>query len=232
MISQLQLIPKHWKRTTRQPQVSLYLNVLFSTLPILQESFFHYLFGASQYADCYGTLSIPGGEATLFVPSWGIEVETVCGPSPRFDAVKKELGIENVHGVSDLKNFIEMEMERSEDLAEEKKDGASPPKLLLLSGLNTDSGNMAMPASFKGIEQFNDARNDETLFKHIVSCRVTKSKPEIDVMTYTNWISSMAHVDVMRACKPCMMEYQLESLFQHHTYTHGGCRHMSYTCIW
>jgi Xaa-Pro dipeptidase len=27
------------------------------------------------------------------------------------------------------------------------------------------------------------------------------------------------------------MEYQLESLFQHHTYTHGGCRHMSYTCI-
>ena len=24
---------------------------------------------------------------------------------------------------------------------------------------------------------------------------------------------------------------QLESLFQHHTYTHGGCRHQAYTCI-
>ena len=41
----------------------------------------------------------------------------------------------------------------------------------------------------------------------------------------------MAHVEVMRAVKTGMMEYQLESLFQHHTYTHGGCRHMSYTCI-
>ena len=41
----------------------------------------------------------------------------------------------------------------------------------------------------------------------------------------------MAHVEVMRSAKPGMMEYQLESLFQHHTYTHGGCRHMSYTCI-
>ena len=50
-------------------------------------------------------------------------------------------------------------------------------------------------------------------------------------MRYTNWVSSMAHVEVMRAVRPGMMEYQLESLFQHHTYTHGGCRHMSYTCI-
>lgn len=41
----------------------------------------------------------------------------------------------------------------------------------------------------------------------------------------------MAHVEVMRATRPGMMEYQLESLFQHHTYAHGGCRHMSYTCI-
>jgi hypothetical protein len=48
-------------------------------------------------------------------------------------------------------------------------------------------------------------------------------------MRYTNWVSSMAHVEVMRAVRPGMMEYQLESLFQHHIYTHGGCHHMSYT---
>jgi len=44
-------------------------------------------------------------------------------------------------------------------------------------------------------------------------------------------VSSAAHVEVMRSSKPGMMEYQLESLFQHHTYTHGGARHMSYTCV-
>ena len=44
-------------------------------------------------------------------------------------------------------------------------------------------------------------------------------------------VSSMAHSEVMRYAKPGQMEYQLESLFMHHTYTHGGCRHMAYTCI-
>jgi hypothetical protein len=28
-----------------------------------------------------------------------------------------------------------------------------------------------------------------------------------------------------QAWKPGTMEYQLEALFQHHTYAHGGCRH-------
>ena len=41
-----------------------------------------------------------------------------------------------------------------------------------------------------------------------------QSPEEIDLMRYTNWVSSMAHVEVMRAVRPGMMEYQLESLFQ------------------
>ncbi|KAH7285495.1 hypothetical protein KP509_33G031100 [Ceratopteris richardii] len=35
----------------------------------------------------------------------------------------------------------------------------------------------------------------------------------------------------MRAARPGLKEYQLESLFLHHTQTHGGCRYASYTCI-
>lgn len=35
----------------------------------------------------------------------------------------------------------------------------------------------------------------------------------------------------MKAVKPGMKEFELESLFQHLCYTRGGMRHVSYTCI-
>jgi hypothetical protein len=35
----------------------------------------------------------------------------------------------------------------------------------------------------------------------------------------------------MRQARPGMKEYQLESIFLHHAYMYGGCRHCSYTCI-
>ena len=53
----------------------------------------------------------------------------------------------------------------------------------------------------------------------------------VDATILSTQVSSMAHSEVMRYAKPGLMEYQLESLFMHHTYTHGGCRHMAYTCI-
>jgi len=156
-----------------------------------QESYFHYLFGASQYSDCYGVLTLPEGEATLFVPTWGVDTETVCGPSPEFERVKEELGLERVLGVSELPSFVEREMKRlgldneSEGAIngdgpvdngnEEKKNEASAvPKLFLLKGLNTDSGNFATPASFDGIEKFKDVRDEDALFGCIAECRVTK----------------------------------------------------------
>lgn len=39
------------------------------------------------------------------------------------------------------------------------------------------------------------------------------------------------HQQVMRAIKPGVKEFEMESLFQHVCYSRGGMRHMSYTCI-
>lgn len=44
-------------------------------------------------------------------------------------------------------------------------------------------------------------------------------------------MSAAAHKAVMRKIRPGMKEYQLEAIFQHHSYYHGGCRHQAYTNI-
>lgn len=85
----------------------------------------------------------------------------------------------------------------------------------------------------------------------ILCSRVIKTEDEKKILRYANKISSMAHCEVgvvggwglsvhihhlycaqvMRAVKPGMAEYELESLFQHLCYSKGGMRHLGYTCI-
>ncbi|XP_062356016.1 xaa-Pro dipeptidase isoform X3 [Cinclus cinclus] len=104
-----------------------------------------------------------------------------------------------------------------------------PAVLLTLRGVNTDSGNVSKEASFEGISQFNV--NNKILHPEIAECRVIKTDMELEVLRYTNKISSEAHKEVMKAVKVGMKEYEMESLFQHYCYTRGGMRHTSYTCI-
>ena len=177
-----------------------------------QESYFHYLFGASQYAGCYGCISLPDGKTTLFVPEWGIDVSTVCGPCPNFDHVRMELGVDEVMGTNDLAGFVEGEMmmmrggrtavatasiivaeevgggdgggcedppsSSNDDDDDDDDDDDARPRLYLLGGMNTDSGNYAKPAHFDGIERYCDddgvVTDDEVLFECMAECRVTK----------------------------------------------------------
>ena len=227
-----------------------------------QESYFHYLFGTN-LPDCYGALSFDGDyyKSVLFVPTWDEEVATVCGDSPDFMDVACELGVDEVMSVESLKNWVEQEMTKLGWRSDEANGIAGDhaigehPQLYLLKGLNTDSGNYAKPAHYKGIEKVEHLKNEDILFRCIAECRVhkvrwiqcifysnrnfannefshtSKTPSEISLMRYTNYISSMGHVNAMRKAHPGMMEYQLESMFMHHTYYYGGCRFMSYTCI-
>ena len=122
----------------------------------------------------------------------------------------------------------------------------SKPRVYLLNGLNTDSGNKPTSINFKEESDFRSAMEKYTVYHALHStyevdetalhfaaatARVTKSPAELEVMWYTNLVSSRAHVAVMRGVRPGDMEYQLEARFLYEIYRHGGCRKVAYTCI-
>ena len=104
-----------------------------------------------------------------------------------------------------------------------------PDVLLTLGGVNSDSGKFCKEAAFDGISKFQV--DNEVLHPVISELRVFKTPLELDVLRYTNKISSDAHREVMSKIRVGMTEYQLESIFQHHCYYNAGARFMSYTCI-
>lgn len=107
---------------------------------------------------------------------------------------------------------------------------ASPGKLFTNYGMCSDSGKYAKPADIPGAAGF-EIDSGPKLFHAMTECRVIKTELELELMRYVACASSEAHMAVMAHCRPGLSEFQLESLFKHWTYYHGGCRHMAYTCI-
>uniref|UniRef100_H2ZPY0 Xaa-Pro dipeptidase n=1 Tax=Ciona savignyi TaxID=51511 RepID=H2ZPY0_CIOSA len=178
-----------------------------------QESYFQWCFGVTE-PDCFGTIEVASGKAVLFIPKLPKEYQVWMGeiyPPSHFQAK---------YAVDDVK-FVQ-------DISEELKR-INAGVLLTLNGLNTDSGHTTREAAFDGISSF--TVNNELLHPVISECRVIKTEQELQVMRYVNRVSSDAHKELMRRIRPGWMEYQAESLFKHHVYTHGGCRHVAYTCI-
>ncbi|XP_037960349.1 xaa-Pro dipeptidase-like [Teleopsis dalmanni] len=181
--------------------------------PFRQESYFQYLFGVKE-PNCYGVLHVESGKSTLFVPRLVEEYATWFGRLRSLDEFKAMYETDEVLYVDQLKMFFEK---------------ASPTVLLTLSGRNSDSELDSKPAYFPGIEKFKI--DEEFLYPIIAECRVVKSAEEIEVLRYVAKISSEAHIKVMQFMRPGRREYEGESVFLHHCYAVGGCRHTSYTCI-
>lgn len=178
-----------------------------------QESFFQYLFGVKE-PDCYGVLNVKTGEATLFVPHLPEEYATWMGRLLALDEFKSMYETDNVAYVDTLDTFFEK---------------ANVSLILTLSGTNSDSGLASEPARFPGIEKY--CINCDLLHPVLSECRVIKTPEEIETLRYVAKVSSDAHIKVMQYMKPGLSEYQGESVFLHHSYNVGGCRHTSYTCI-
>lgn len=178
-----------------------------------QESFFHWTFGVLQ-PDYYGVVDVATGKSILFMVKLAQVYATWMGDILSPSDVKEMYRVDEVHYIEDMVKVLK------------SYDG---PTLLTLKGQNSDSKKMTLEAAFDGISQF---EKNNSILHHVMSeLRVIKTPMELDVLRYVAEVSAQAHKAVMRGIKSGMKEYMCESLFRHHSYTNGGCRHVSYTCI-
>ncbi|KAL5573029.1 hypothetical protein UlMin_022626 [Ulmus minor] len=182
-----------------------------------QESYFAYLFGVKE-PGFYGAIDIASGKSVLFVPRLPAEYAVWLGEIKPLTYFKERYMVSMAYYTDELVKALQDEYQ-----------GSGKPLLFLLHGQNTDSDNFSKPAEFQGIDKFETELT--TLHPILTECRVIKSDLELALIQFANDISSEAHVEVMRKVRAGMKEYQLESMFLHHTYMYGGCRHCSYTCI-
>uniref|UniRef100_A0A674NDR4 Xaa-Pro dipeptidase n=1 Tax=Takifugu rubripes TaxID=31033 RepID=A0A674NDR4_TAKRU len=170
-----------------------------------QESFFHWTFGVTE-PDCYGAIDVDSGKSILFVPKLPESYAVWMGEIYPKEHYKEKYAVDEVHYTCDV----------------------SVCKCVC-RGQNTDSGSITRESSFEGISRFQV--NNTLLHPVMVECRLIKTDMELEVLRYTNRVSSEAHKMVMKSVKPGQKEYEMESLFQHYCYKKGGMRHTSYTCI-
>lgn len=178
-----------------------------------QESFFHWAFGVTEQG-CYGAIDVNTGRSILFVPKLPESYAVWMGKIHAPEHFKQKYAVDEVQYSCDIAKVL---------------SAKSPSVLLTLRGVNTDSGSVCREASFEGISRF--SVNNTLLHPEIVECRVFKTDMELEVLRYTNRVSSEAHKEVMKAAKIGMREYELESVFLNYCYARGGMRHTSYTCI-
>ncbi|XP_078364591.1 xaa-Pro dipeptidase-like isoform X2 [Oculina patagonica] len=178
-----------------------------------QESFFHWTFGVLE-AGCFGAVEVDTAHAILFFPRPPPGYPIWMGKKYSLEYYSKRYEVEEVYYTSQIAEVLS------------KKN---PSVLLTLQGTNTDSKHMCKEATFENIDKF--YVDNTILHPEISECRVFKTSQELEVMRYVNKISSEAHKEVMKQVRPGMSTFQVESLFQHHCFYYGGCRHLAYNCL-
>ncbi|URE15976.1 hypothetical protein MUK42_11296 [Musa troglodytarum] len=179
---------------------------------------FSKFFSNVPYAFRLHVADVASGKSFLFVPRLPADYAVWLGEIKPLSFFKERYMVDLVFYVDELVVVLH-----------DHSDEPGKPLLFLLYGLNTDSNNFSKPAAIEEINKFDTDLS--TLHPILTECRVIKSKMELDLIQYANDVSSEAHIEVMRRIRSGMKEYQLESIFLHHIYMYGGCRHCSYTCI-
>jgi Xaa-Pro dipeptidase len=183
-----------------------------TTYTFRQESYFEYLFGYSS-PDCFGAVTA-AGEAIVFIPRLPSSFAVWMGELPTPTSVKEILQVDTVAYADEIASVFQSK---------------GIDTVHVMRGVNSDSGLEVLSATFEGQSAFTTVT--DFLYTTLSEQRVFKTQLEAEVLRYVCGVSSRAHVNVMQSCKPGMSQHQLESLFLHHVYFHGGCRRVSYGCI-
>jgi Xaa-Pro dipeptidase len=107
--------------------------------------------------------------------------------------------------------------------------------LLTYKGTNRDSG-LELPApTFTGLDDADSGvtiseEGSKRFFFELGECRNIKSPEEVKILQYVNDISSVAHIEVMRAIKGGQRERLSETIFRYQAGLRG-CNRVGYTCI-
>ena len=197
-----------------------------------QESYFQYLTGVKE-PDCAVLIDVESGSTTLFIPRLPADYATIMGKIRTTAEWQDMYHMDSVRFQDETMEVLEQSLHLNAAAATNGgSNGKKSKKLLLLKGVNSDSGNTYQPPK-NVIQKFdNTALVDvDTLFPILADLRVYKSPAELGVLRYVTEVTSFAHAYVMRNMKPGMMEYQGESLFRHYCYYSYGCRLVGYTPI-
>lgn len=188
-----------------------------------QESNFYYLTGFSESKSLLVLLknSASKTQFILFCQSEDPASEVWTGKKMGQAGAKEQLGVDHAYSFDDLDRVMPELLENTHEIFYSLgRDSIWDDRI-------TGWLNSVRAKKKAGVEAPNMWMDLSSL---IHESRLFKNPDEIKLMCKACEISANAHVDLIKACKPNMMEYQLEALFLYKC-VQQGCRSMAYPSI-
>jgi len=190
--------------------------------PYRQDSDFFYLTGFAEPEAVM--VLIPGrehGEYILFCRERDKQNEIWNGPMAGQEGAVADYGADDSFPIADIDDILPGLLENREKVyCIMGRDKEFDTRLIAwINGLREQvRSGIHTPGEFVALDHL------------LHDMRLYKSAAEVKNMRHAAEVSARAHVRAMAACKPGMMEYQLEGELLYE-FVHGGCRHPAYSTI-
>jgi Xaa-Pro dipeptidase len=163
-------------------------------LAFRQESNFLYLTGVEE-PDFHFLLDVTSGEGHLIIPRRSVQYAVWNGIVRSKEHYQSQFGPDHIHYDDELDTLLSRR---------------KPEKLFVLDRTHVDG----MPL---GSLQLVDTGLREAL----VDCRLIKTALEIEYLRHAGKITSLAHIEVMKAVCAEKYEHELKAVFEYHCVRHG-----------